>query len=711
MFRYRIVSVVVAGIACTLVSWSAPARSQEEPSVMEAPLEETIPGDPNVEKAITTKNLSIPVDELALMVKPLTLEELEVEAAAWLLILQQKVQEISDGEIAIKRQNAAIAKEQEAIAALTSAQQSLSEAEEAQKTAAPGTPEYEAATKKIEEAKQSLKDAQAAVEESSQIQRELEEDEALNAALAKAGETANLEKAKELLETTKADRDTLYYPATFEYNELTAKIDALDTAIRDVEKAKEDLQGAEPNTPEAEAATQKFDAAQAALTTAREAIEGPSAPTNQSQQGAEKTEQLAATLENTQIDSVGQSFVAGPTGMEGDANLQRQQQQLDNTSNQLQENSEAQSEQKNQLVVTVTQLQGERTAIIDRFKAVLDEMDKKGGDSTSYRKYVDAISGVEIDVNDTEGLALRLVSWAKSDEGGMRWVTSAGKFVGIVVATTLAAQALGWMLQRTLSMSGKVSTILVQFLGMTIKRGGIVLGVLLGLVALEVALGPVLALVGGASFVLAFALQSNLGNLASGLMLMVYKPFDVGDEIQIGDVWGFVDSITLGGTKINSFSNQLITIPNNTVWSSTITNNTGHDVRGVSISFQIGYESPIPKVEEILMDLFKQHPLILDDPAPFVFPWEFRQSAINVIATAFTKTENRWKVYGDLFVQFQERLAKEDIDMVDYQEINLHYIPNGNGSLPLQLGKTPEMGRGMTPISPPKVTPSAAQGV
>lgn len=677
---------------------------------METTLEETIPGEPNVEKAITTKNLSIPVDELALMIKPLTLEELQVEAAAWLLILQQKVQEISDGEIAIKRQNAAIAKEQEAIAALTSAQQSLTEAEEAQKTAAPGTPEYEAATKKIEEAKQSLKDAQAAVEESSQIQQELEEDEALNASLAKAEETANLEKAKKLLETTKAERDTLYYPGTFEFNEQTLKIDTLDTAIREVEKAKEALQGAEPNTPEAEEATQNFDAAQAALIKAIEAIEGPSAPTNQSQ-NSQQTEQLAATLENTQIDSAGQSFVAGPTGIEGDANLQRQQQQIDNTSNQLEENSEAQSEQKNQLVVTVTELQNERTAIIDRFKAVLDELDKKGGDSTSYRKYVDAISGVEIDVNDTEGLALRLVSWAKSDEGGMRWVTNAGTFVGIVVATTLAAQALGWMVERTLSMSGKVSTILVQFLGMTIKRGGIVLGVLLGLVALEVALGPVLALVGGASFVLAFALQSNLGNLASGLMLMVYKPFDVGDEIQIGDVWGFVDSITLGGTKINSFSNQLITIPNNTVWSSTITNNTGHDVRGVSISFQIGYDSPIPKVEEILMDLFKQHPLILDDPEPFVFPWEFRQSAINVIATAFTKTENRWKVYGDLFVQFQERLAKEDIDMVDYQEINLHYIPNGNGSLPLQLGKTPEMGRGMTPISPPKVTPSAAQGV
>ncbi|MGK7872560.1 MAG: mechanosensitive ion channel family protein, partial [Xenococcaceae cyanobacterium] len=211
---------------------------------------------------------------------------------------------------------------------------------------------------------------------------------------------------------------------------------------------------------------------------------------------------------------------------------------------------------------------------------------------------------------------------------------------------------------------------------MLVKRGGIVIGFLLALTALEVSLGPILALVGGASFVLAFALQSNIGNFASGLMLMVYKPFDVGDEVQMGDVWGFVDSITLGGTKILSFSNQLITIPNNTVWSSVITNNTGTEVRGVSISFKIGYDSPIPKVKDVLLDIYKAHPLILDEPEAFMFPWQFKDSAIVILTTAFTKTENRWKVYEELFALIQERFAKEGIDMIDYSEVNLHYLSN-----------------------------------
>lgn len=78
-----------------------------------------------------------------------------------------------------------------------------------------------------------------------------------------------------------------------------------------------------------------------------------------------------------------------------------------------------------------------------------------------------------------------------------------------------------------------VSELFRDFTVITIKRGVLVLGALLALASLGVSLGPVLALVGGASFVLAFALQSNLGNFASGLMLLVSKPFDVGDEVRV----------------------------------------------------------------------------------------------------------------------------------------------------------------------------------
>ncbi|WP_324628988.1 mechanosensitive ion channel domain-containing protein [Phormidium sp. CCY1219] len=681
MFRYRIWSVVVAGIACTIVSWSGPARSQEDPSAEKTFIAETIPGDPNTESAITTKDLNIPVEELRLMVKPLTLEELEVEAAAWLLILKEKVQEISEVEIAIRRQNLAIAKQEEAASELEAAQQSLAEAEEAQAQAAPDSLEYHEATKKIESAKENIKNAQSALEEAQETQQGLQEDDALNAALAKAEETAELEKAREVLEQAKRDREEVYWPGTVAYEELVGKIDTLDTAIRELEKAKEDLRGAEPNSPEAEEATRQFDAALEKVKKAREAISGASEP--QSDRGGQNdaTDRVAASLENTEIDSDGQTLVAGPTGIEEDANLQNQQEELEDSAEQLKQSAEEESEQKNQLVVTVTELINERTAIVDRFKVILQELESKGGDPTSYSQFISAIGVVEIDVQDTEGLALRAVSWLKSDEGGMRWAGNIGKFTGIMVASIVVAQGLGILLNRTLMLFPGISHLLREFVVMLVKRGGIVVGVLLALTALEVSLGPILALVGGVSFVLAFALQSNLGNFASGLMLMVYKPFDVGDEIQMNGIWGYVDSITLANTRLQGFDRQMINIPNNTVWSSTITNLTRSETRKATLCIRIPFHQSIVQSERILVDLAKSHPLVLDDPPPGTFPWEYDEYFIAIYFGFTTKTDDFWSAWPDIIRHIQIRFEEEGLSVaLPEQNIRVDSKSNGNGA-------------------------------
>ena len=557
MFRYRIRSVVVAGIACTFMAWTIPARSQEE-VIEEVPLEETIPGDPDLSAAITTETPDIPTDELALLVKPLTLEELEIEAAAWLLLLKGKQQEISDAEIAIKRQNLAIDKQEEAVSALEAAQQALEEAEEAQAAATPGSPEAEEAAKRVEEAKEELQKAQEASEEAAEIQEDLQEDEALQEALEQAEAAGELDAAKELLEETRSQREEMEAGSS-EYEAITEKIDALNSAIADVEEAKEDLEGTVPDTPEHEEALAALEAAEEALKQAQEAISGPSEPEEEEgneQGGATESDaaEVSALLENTEIDADGDTDVAGPAEVaQTEENLEEQGEQLEEAAEQLEEAAEEEADLKNQLVATVTELQSQRTAIVDRFKVILDEMDKKGGDTESYRKYIDAVSGIELDVSDTEGLTVRLISWAKSEEGGLRWVRNAGVFVGIVVAAAIVSQIAGIILKQAFKRVSGMSSLLSDFIVMVVKRGGILVGVLLGLSALAVPLGPILALLGGASFVLAFALQSNIGNFASGLMLMVYKPFDVGDEVKIGGVWGFVDSITLGGTKINGF--------------------------------------------------------------------------------------------------------------------------------------------------------------
>jgi len=159
-----------------------------------------------------------------------------------------------------------------------------------------------------------------------------------------------------------------------------------------------------------------------------------------------------------------------------------------------------------------------------------------------------------------------------------------------VLTSIVIAHIIGAIVNRTMGKIGRTSLLLRKFVVGLIKRSGAVLGVLIGLTALEVSIGPLFAIIGGLGFVLAFALQSNLGNLASGLMLMLYKPFDVGDEVKIGDYTALVDSISLANTKLKSFDGSMVSLPNNTVWSSDIINYTHTDVRKLTLRIHIRFE-------------------------------------------------------------------------------------------------------------------------
>lgn len=255
---------------------------------------------------------------------------------------------------------------------------------------------------------------------------------------------------------------------------------------------------------------------------------------------------------------------------------------MEKASEKLQENAKKEADLKNQLVDNVTNLQDAQIEIIDRLNVVLGALEQKGGDSKPYRSYIEAITKTDIDVNDTQSLFLRIVAWVKSDQGGLRWIGNLVQFVAIIVFFGIASQMLAATADKTLKMS-RVSQLLRDFVVVSVKRGGIFIGLLMALTALGVSLGPLLTVLGGVRFVLAFALQSNLGNFASGLMLMFNKPFDVGDEVKIGELWAWVDSITLANTKLKGFGGQIYILPNNEVWGSVIQNLTHGKNRKVLI--------------------------------------------------------------------------------------------------------------------------------
>lgn len=664
MSRYKIRAIILTAVVCVGVVWTTPVRSQDQkqepaPDANTPKVEEVKPAPPADPKAATTtKDLNIPVDELKILVKPLTLEELRDEAAAWMLVLQKKAREISEAEVTIKRQNQAISQQQEGTDGLKQAKLALEAAEQAQKGAAPGSPQYQEGTKKVEEAKESLKKAQEAVEKSKTTKAELKQDETSRKTLEKAQKTGDLETAKQTLDRTKADR-TQTVAGSPAYSEATKTIEKLEAAIKAFESAQEAQKGAEPDSAEYQEASQQLEKADEALKQLLKDI-GATA----TEQSSQELDNATATVKNTEIKNNGEEKVAGEPGVvNNQQNLQQKQQELKKTTENLQKSTDAESTAKNQLVVTVTELQSQLTAIDDRFNAILEELEKKGGDPKPYRQYTKAVMSIDVDTKDTQGLGVRLLAWGKAEEGGLRWAGNTGKFVGIVIVSIVVSQILGAILNRLLALFGGTSRIMRKFIVMLVKRGGVVVGFLVALTALEVSLGPVLALVGGLSFILAFALQSNLGNIASGLMIMAYKPFDVGDEIKLGELWGWVESITLANTKIKGLDGQMFNVPNNTVWGDTIENLSHDRIRKFTHWLRIDFEENLAKVEQLLVEILKSHPKVLADPAPSTQLWSIEDYYISVKADGWVKKEDYWTVHSDLIRMIQGRFDSEGIKL------------------------------------------------
>jgi small conductance mechanosensitive channel len=206
------------------------------------------------------------------------------------------------------------------------------------------------------------------------------------------------------------------------------------------------------------------------------------------------------------------------------------------------------------------------------------------------------------------------------------------------------------------------------------------------LAALGVNITPLFALVGGASFIIAFAMQETLSNLAAGLMIMINRPFDEGDFVQVAGLGGSVKHVSIVSTTIATPDNQVIVIPNSKVWGDVITNVTASDTRRVDLVFGIGYSDSIEQAQRVLEEVVAQHPLILKEPAPVIRVSELADSSVNFIVRPWTKTSDYWSVYWDLQRAVKEAFDANDISIPFPQtDMHLHVIEKGKDAGPAVL--------------------------
>ena len=213
-----------------------------------------------------------------------------------------------------------------------------------------------------------------------------------------------------------------------------------------------------------------------------------------------------------------------------------------------------------------------------------------------------------------------------------------GKFL-VNVITNLVKKLMG---------KAHVDSILVNFIGSIIKSVLLLFVVIAALDQLGVNTTSLIALIGAAGLAVGLALQGSLQNLASGVMLIIFRPFTSGDFVEAGGTMGVVEEIGIFTTTMRTGDNKEVIVPNGALFGGIITNYSKRDTRRVDMVFGIGYGDDIRKAKEVITSIIEADERILKDPAPLVVVGELADSSVNFNVRPWVNSSDYWGVYFDL---------------------------------------------------------------
>lgn len=180
-----------------------------------------------------------------------------------------------------------------------------------------------------------------------------------------------------------------------------------------------------------------------------------------------------------------------------------------------------------------------------------------------------------------------------------------------------------------------------------------------------------LTIIGAAGLAIGLALKDSLSNLASGVMLIMFRPIKIGDFVDVGGVTGTVQSIDIFNTTIHSPDNQKHIVPNASITSGVITNVTANDNRRVDLVIGIGYDDDIAKAKGILEAIIKKEERVLENPATNIAVSELGDSSVNFVVRPWVKTSEYWDVYFALTEEIKITFDKEGIS-IPYPQQDVH---------------------------------------
>ena len=272
-----------------------------------------------------------------------------------------------------------------------------------------------------------------------------------------------------------------------------------------------------------------------------------------------------------------------------------------------------------------------------------------------------------------ESLAALLQDWLNPEMVGPLLVTWVLRILGALVIFVIGRWLVGfivaWM-HRAATRTG-VDTTLTRFLGNLVRVTLLIFVILTALSVVGVPTTNFLAIVGAAGLAIGLALKDSLSNFSSGVMLVFFRPFKVGDFIEASGVAGTVEHIGMFSTVIKTGDNRVIIVPNGLIYSSTITNYSAEATRRIDMTIGISYDDDIPKAKSLIKGILDSDERVLAEPAPAIMVLELGASSVDIAVRPWVKREDYWATRGDLLERIKTTLEGAGLS-IPYPQHDVH---------------------------------------
>lgn len=210
-----------------------------------------------------------------------------------------------------------------------------------------------------------------------------------------------------------------------------------------------------------------------------------------------------------------------------------------------------------------------------------------------------------------------------------------------------------------------------RFLMNFIKIGLNILLVVTVIAIMGVPMASVVAVIASAGVAVGLALQGSLSNLAGGIMILIFRPFKLGDFIEVGGMSGSVMDIGIFYTTLKTGDNKSITIPNGALMNDKVINYSVHETRRVDFTFSVAYGSDVDKVRAILLEEAEKHEKALKDPAPFCRLSKQNENSLDFVLRVWVNSADYWTVNFDVLEAVNNRLKEEGIE-IPFKQMDVH---------------------------------------